>query len=326
VKFLSSSKSRGPAENRLRRTGVLFCAALVLCASMITDADARRLGGGRSIGRQSGMVQQHQAAPMAPSQTYQQRSAQPAPAAPVPAGPQRSRWLGPLAGIAAGLGIGALLSHFGMGGAFAGMFGNLLLIVAVAFIGMWLIRKFAGRRETVGSGGLRRDGREPGFATPTGWPGAGREQAQPVYDAPRGTPGAALEAVEPRVSTWVPAGFDTDTFLRHAKVNFVRLQAAWDAGDINDIREFTTNEMYAELKTDLSERSASTNRTDVVKLDATLLGIEDKPGENVASVRFEGLVRENEGAAAEPFVEVWNLVRSKQGNSGWLLAGVQQLG
>ena len=123
----------------------------------------------------------------------------------------------------------------------------------------------------------------------------------------------------------VPAGFDTDAFLRNAKVYFVRLQDAWDRGNVNDIREFTTPEMFAEVKLDVDARGSAPNRTDVVQLNADLLGVEDRPNEYLASVRFHGLIRESEGAAAEPFVEVWNLSKQKVGNEGWLLAGIQQV-
>ncbi len=121
----------------------------------------------------------------------------------------------------------------------------------------------------------------------------------------------------------MPANFDTEAFLRNAKVYFVRLQAAWDVGNMDDIREFTTPEMFAEVKVDLASRGTGTNQTDVVQLNADLLGVEDRGNEYLASVRFSGLIRETAGVAAEPFVEVWNL--SKRTGEGWLLAGIQQV-
>jgi len=123
----------------------------------------------------------------------------------------------------------------------------------------------------------------------------------------------------------VPAGFDTEAFVRNAKVYFVRLQDAWDRGNSNDIREFTTPEMFAEVKLDIDARGTQPNRTDVVQLNADILGVEDRGTESLASVRFHGLIRETEGAAAEPFIEIWNLSKQKYGNEGWLLAGIQQV-
>jgi predicted lipid-binding transport protein (Tim44 family) len=123
----------------------------------------------------------------------------------------------------------------------------------------------------------------------------------------------------------VPADFDTEAFLRNAKVHYVRLQAAWDAGNLEDIREFTTPEMFAEIKMDLADRGASPNKTDVVSVEAELLGIETQATDYLASVRFSGMIREESNAPAQPFAEVWNLSKPTQGAGGWVLAGIQQL-
>ncbi|WP_143137748.1 Tim44 domain-containing protein, partial [Burkholderia ubonensis] len=144
-------------------------------------------------------------------------------------------------------------------------------------------------------------------------------EAQGVFGG--GTAGAAAGAAAAPLQ--VPAGFDTEAFLRSAKVYFVRLQAAWDQGNLADIREFTTPEMFAEIKIDLDSRGNEANQTDVVQLDAELVAIEDRGIEQSASVRFHGLIREAANAPAAPFDEVWNLAKS--GSQGWLLAGIQQL-
>jgi predicted lipid-binding transport protein (Tim44 family) len=300
---------------------------LIMAGSLASlDAEARRMGGGRSIGRQSNSVTQ-QSAPSQPSQGNQatQQRAQPAPApAPTPAAqPNRSRWLGPIAGLAAGLGIAALLSHFGLGGAFAGAMANIIVIAIIAMIGIWLIRRFMGRK---------RDTAQPAYAgsSPSLNSGGTGYSQEPRYNAP--PTGSYLEPQGNPLSTptinavpVVPAGFDSEAFLRNAKVYFVRLQAAWDVGNMDDIREFTTPEMFAEVKVDLSSRGAETNQTDVVQLNAELLGVEERANEYFASVRFSGLIREAPGAAAEPFVEVWNLSKANRAGEGWLLAGIQQV-
>ncbi|WP_013587099.1 Tim44 domain-containing protein [Paraburkholderia phenoliruptrix] len=311
----------------VRRIGLIAMVGLIVAGSVASlDAEARRMGGGRSIGRQSNTVQQ-QAAPSQPAPTNpaMQQRAQPAPApAPAPAAqPNRSRWLGPIAGLAAGLGIAALLSHFGLGGAFAGAMANVIVIAVLAMIGIWLVRRFMGRK---------RDASQPAYAghSPSLNSGAAGYTQEPRYTAP--PTGSYLEPqgnplTTPSVNATpsVPAGFDSDAFLRNAKVYFVRLQAAWDVGNIDDIREFTTPEMFAEVRVDLASRGAEKNQTDVVQLNADLLGVEERANEYFASVRFSGLIREAPGAAAEPFVEVWNLSKANRPGEGWLLAGIQQV-
>ncbi|MBR8329814.1 Tim44 domain-containing protein, partial [Burkholderia cenocepacia] len=257
------------------------------------------------------------------------------PAAPTPAAqPNRSRWLGPIAGLAAGLGIAALLSHFGLGGAFASMMANVIVIALLAMVGIWLIRKFMNRRRpqepaySVGGAASSSGGysQSPSFQqgnTGSNYAGSGSSyanEAQGVFGGGAAAAGAAAAAAAP---LQVPAGFDTEAFLRSAKVYFVRLQAAWDQGNLADIREFTTPEMFAEIKIDLDSRGNDANQTDVVQLDAELVAIEDRGIEQSASVRFHGLIREAANTSAAPFDEVWNL--SKSGSQGWLLAGIQQI-
>jgi predicted lipid-binding transport protein (Tim44 family) len=311
----------------VRRIGLIAMVGLIVAGSVASlDAEARRMGGGRSIGRQSNTVQQqHQATPSQPSQNNQamQQRAQPAPApAPAPQ-PNRSRWLGPIAGLAAGLGIAALLSHFGLGGAFAGAMANIIVIAILAMIGIWLVRRFLGRK---------RDTSQPAYAgqSPSLNSGATGYTQEPRYSAPPSgsylePQGNPLTTPSVNATPSVPAGFDSEAFLRNAKVYFVRLQAAWDVGNVEDIREFTTPEMFAEVRVDLASRGAGTNQTDVVQLNADLLGVEERANESFASVRFSGLIREAPGAAAEPFAEVWNLSKANRAGEGWLLAGIQQL-
>ncbi|NIF45872.1 Tim44 domain-containing protein, partial [Burkholderia sp. Tr-862] len=258
------------------------------------------------------------------------------PAAPAPAAqPNRSRWLGPIAGLAAGLGIAALLSHFGLGGAFASMMANVIVIALLAMVGIWLVRRFMNRRRSqepaysVG-GSASSSGsysQSPSFqqgSTGNNYAGSGSSyanEAQGVFGGGAAAAGAAGAMAAAPLQ--VPAGFDTEAFLRSAKVYFVRLQAAWDQGNLADIREFTTPEMFAEIKIDLDSRGNDANQTDVVQLDAELVAIEDRGIEQSASVRFHGLIRESANAPAAPLDEVWNL--SKSGSQGWLLAGIQQI-
>ncbi|MDT6962501.1 MULTISPECIES: Tim44-like domain-containing protein [unclassified Cupriavidus] len=321
---------------------VSLMATLALGAAL--DANAKRLGGSRSVGKQSSTVtQQRQATPPQQTAPAQQPAQQAAPATAGAAGtaaaaaPKRN-WGGMLGGLAAGLGLGYLLSHFGLGGAAASFLANAILIAIIAMIAFWLIRKFRGgaaRSRTPAYAGM---GNSQGNNSPFGGMERNTEptlrQAEPVqpaagYGGAAANPvmgGAAAGAAAATVQQpWgVPADFDTEAFLRNAKVHYVRLQAAWDAGNLDDIREFTTPEMFAEIKMDLSDRGVAVNKTDVVTLEAQLLGIESTPSQHVASVRFSGMIRETAGEPAQPFGEVWNLAKSASGDGGWLLAGIQQ--
>ncbi|SOE54569.1 Predicted lipid-binding transport protein, Tim44 family [Burkholderia sp. D7] len=328
-------QTRGFLKSLFRKAGVVALAGVIMTGALIAeDAEARRMGGGRSIGRQSTTAaQQNQATPpsqsMQPSQAANAQRAAPA-AAPAAAAaqPARNRWMGPLAGLAAGLGIAALLSHFGLGGAFAGAMANMIMIALIVMAAVMVFRFIMNRRKNANTPAYAGAGSPFGGSARTGL-----NPQEPSYvplSAPGGygPSGAALSSANtadaaPQIE--VPAGFDTEAFVRNAKVYFVRLQDAWDRGNSNDIREFTTPEMFAEVKLDIDGRGTQPNRTDVVQLNADILGVEERGTESLASVRFHGLIRETEGAAAEPFIEIWNLSKQKYGNEGWLLAGIQQV-
>lgn len=262
------------------------------------DAEARRIGGGKSSGMQRNVTPQ---SPTAPTQNaVPAKQAQPA-AAPQPSG--ASRWLGPIAGLAAGIGLAALFSHLGMGEGFASIVMMLLIGLAVFFVIRLLFRRRAPESQ------------------PLQYAGAGTGNAPAPMHFEATAAGAAL----PSVAGSIPAGFDVDGFLRQAKLNFVRLQAANDAKNIEDVRNFTTPEMFAEIRLEMQERGDAKQQTDVVTLNAELLDVAEENRQYVASVRFHGAIRETEGAAPEAFDEVWHLTKPVDGSRGWAVAGIQQV-
>lgn len=295
----------------------LFLALLVAVSAMsvaVSNVEAKRLGGGTSIGKQSQSVNR---AP-APSNNQATNAAKPAPAATPGAIPPKpaSPWKGILGGALAGLGIAALMSHFGLGGAMGSMIGTILMFAVLAMVVMFLLRMFRGKSSNAqpAFAGAYSGGTTPEIGS----------RLEPVSAAPMALQGAAPAAAAN--AAWdVPADFDVPGFVRNAKTYFIRLQAAWDKADIDDIREFSTPEMFAELRLQVHERGASANHTDVVSLDAELMGIETVGKDYLASVRFSGMIKEAQNAPAEPFTEVWNLVKPTSGQGGWLLAGIQQL-
>ncbi len=300
-------------------------AVLVALGMVVQDVEAARMGGGRSFGRQSPNVTRQQSAPpsrdaatqAAPAQQAGQRQASSPPAQPQPTG---NRWLGPIAGIAAGLGLAALLSHFGLGAALAEALGSVIVVALLALAAVWIWRMLRG----AGARSALQRNAEPAYGSAGGGVGktpviAHDSASEPVR------PGSVASLSATEVPWGVPAGFDTPAFIRSAKVNFIRLQEAWDAKNLADIREFTTPEVFAELRMQIDESKGAANHTDVVALDADLLGIEESPTDYLASVKFTGTIRESDQAGGEPVEEVWNLVKPKNGRSGWLLAGIQQI-
>jgi len=133
-------------------------------------------------------------------------------------------------------------------------------------------------------------------------------------------------AAQAPLAATLPPGVDLAEFLRVARQSFVRLQAAWDAGDLDTLSQMTTAKLLQDLREQLGGRGNATNRTDVLTLQAQLLAFEELRDAWFASVEFTGMIRESSDAGAAPFRELWLLARPKQADDGWRLAGVQALG
>lgn len=305
-----------------------FLVTLVTVISLLSlampDAEARRMGGSRSIGKQSSNVTRQQA-PAQPAGVNQAKPGAPAAGSPAAAAKPASPWKGMLGGALLGLGLGALLSSLGLGAGISNIISILLMAgigIALVMLLMRLFRQKSGPASTM----------QASYAGPTDYT-ATPEIGSRIADADRNTnneqqnfgssSGGFATSSD---ATWsIPAGFDVAQFERTAQTYFIRLQAAWDKADINDIREFTTPEMYAEVKLQIQERGAAPSVTDVITIHAKLLGIETQESNYLASVKFVGTMKEEVDAPTISFEEIWNLSKPVTGQGGWLLAGIQQV-
>ena len=287
----------------MRKLLLGFAIGLLGVAIALPDAEARRLGGGRSIGTQRSVTQTKPVAPPARDATAA-RNATASQGAAVKA-PARASWMPVLGGLTAGGLLGAL---FG-GNA---LFGFLMVVLAVAIV--VFVARLVMRTRSEG----------PAVAQ---FAGLGRETvAAPPPSQLAEANDAAPVAQGPQAPQGLPDGFDLQGFLRTAKLNFVRLQIANDLGKLDEIREFSTAEMYAILSKDVAARGGAAQQTDVVSLNAELAELVSEGETHRASVRFSGKVRETPASAPTGFAELWHLVKPADGSTGWLLAGIQQAG
>lgn len=288
----------------MKRFWIVLTFILASFSLFAANAEAKRFGGGGSIGKQR---------TMSPQQTQQAPAAAPAPAAPNAAPAQAApnpaaaaqpgnKWLGPLAGLAIGAGLGALFASGGLGGAMGGILMALLMGVVV----MFLIAK------------LRKPQAQPAMQ----YAGSGAPYT-PHVEPVQAPAGSGVAGVVPQGN--IPAGFPLEAFMRSAKTTFIRLQAANDRKDLDDIREYTTPEMYAEISMQLQERGDAPQKTDVLAVNTTLLEVVNEGDYAIASVRMSGQLRENNGEP-ENFDEVWHVQKNlRDEKSVWLLSGIQQI-
>lgn len=310
-----------------------FSAILVVAMFALTleTADAARFGGGRSFGGKSSMSKPFtNPVPSTSSPTMRQQTTsqavQPGAAA---AG---SRGLfggmgGMLGGLLAGGLIGSLLFGGGMGGGMGGML-DLLLLAGLLYLGF----KFFARRRAAASASANAAGTsqtpyntayqstpppgQGGFDWASLGGGAGAQDAQQPSDQAVENSGFGVQ---------VPAGFDQEEFLQGAKAAYARLNAAWDKRDINDIANFSTPAMLDQLREQM-EQDPEPTQTEIMLVNASLVEVQTVDKEQMASVYFNVLLREDPKQSAPTEIrEVWHFVRPASGSGNWKLDGIQQV-
>ncbi|MEO8992529.1 MAG: Tim44-like domain-containing protein, partial [Nitrosospira sp.] len=293
-------------ETIMKKILTLLTLAILSFGLAAFDAEARRFGGGKSIGKQRQAV-----SPQTPP-----KSAQAAPAASAPAA-AGNRWMGPLAGLAAG----GLLAALFMGGAFEGInMMDVLMLAALMAAVFFVVRMLRKPRQEHSARPMQYSGLGAG-------PGSSGTAAATEHTTAPGESKAApaqAQAVTSKIAN-IPADFQVEPFLRNAKTSFIRLQAANDARDLGDIREYTTPEMFAEISMQISERGDEPQRTEVMGINAELLEVVTENDTAIASVQFNGQLQESSNQP-EAFNEIWHVQKNiKDPESVWLLAGIQQV-
>jgi len=310
--------------------------AVVAATSVPTVAEAKRFGGGGSSGLQRSMPARTapNAPPPKPATPAQAQQAAPANAAagaaPAAAAAKRS-WMGPIAGLAAGLGIAALMSHLGLGEAFGNFLMLALLAVAAIFLVRLVMRRMSGAAPAGGPALASAGGpsaspwQAPATSERRGLDASSTSANAPREDEPAAAAPAAEEADAPApAKAFVPAAFDSEGFSRIAKMIFIRMQTANDSADLDDLRRFTTPEMFAAARLEIQERGPAAQHTDVVRIDADVLDVANEDDRQVVSVRFHGQVVEASGAAPVDFDEIWHLVKPHDDSRSWAIAGIEQ--
>jgi predicted lipid-binding transport protein (Tim44 family) len=257
-------------------------------------ADARRLGGGGSFGSRPSYSKSYQK-PSAPASSPTQQAAP-------GASPMGGR--GMFGGMLGGMLMGGLLGSLFFGGGFSGIsFIDILLIGG----GLFLLMRF-----------LRS--RQPATQT-AGGPSQAHDLNRDAWSNLR-----AAQHQTASVTPDYPAGFDAKDFLQGAKAAYTRLQAAWDARDLDDLKQFTSADVFAEIENQAAS-DPNPGRTEILLLEASLLEVKTLGNQTIATVLFDTMLREDSASApAEQVREAWHFSRYETGGgSHWVVEGIQQL-
>ena len=324
----------------LKAVAIISITSTILLSGTVVEA--KKLGGGSSLGRQSNTVTNNQGA-LPPKPAAAPVNAAPKPTTPTPATPQvpaPSRFGGMggiLGGIAAGIGLSYLFSHLGMGAEMGSMLSSFIMVLAVALIGMWLFRKLMSRNASspalsTGIPGMNFQQSDASINAGNSFPASKTSNASPLQTMPSSNqipliPEPAHNNLPPSVqANLTPNSFaDKENFLENAKKIFLQLQEASDQQNIDVLKEYTSPELFNHLRKDMLSRTTAISFTQVLTLAADLLAVEEENHEYLASVRFSGSLREEVNGPVEEFAEVWNWSKPMDSSSGWILCGIQQL-
>jgi predicted lipid-binding transport protein (Tim44 family) len=320
----------------------LVISLLALAMLTCNVAYAKKMGGGKSMGKQSSTVTNNQnSLPPKPDATPVGQNASSAakpnaaPAnTPAPAQPSRFGGMGGiLGGVAAGIGLRYLFSHMGMGGmgdGLASMLSGILMIAVVGFLVMFLIRRFGSKSNMAYApatpGIFNNANVEPNLNR--GWNSTSPSINQEPHFKSSNLATPVLESVGhgSNQSDISPSNMsDKESFLQNAKALFIQLQEASDQQNLEKLKEYTTPELFELLRQDMLSRVSAYSFTQVLTLAADLIAVEEDGKEYLASTRFSGSLREEKVGPISEFQEVWNWVKPIQGNTGWLLCGIQQI-
>lgn len=315
----------------MKKVLAIFCLCLTLAATSFDAEAAKRIGGGNSFGRTAPTFSQKApapaAAPKAPQQNSaaQQRPQQTTPAAAPAAKPSMMRSI--LTGMAAALGISALLSLLGIDSAgIASLLSGVLIALAVFFLVRLALGFMAQKRAGAQASGVAAAAQpmpsEPKREAPAAYAAQPGARAGSVMDQFAGNGAQAQAAADGSVADITPADFDREGFLKVALDNYRKLQKAWDTGNVIEISDFTTQDIFVAITHQLRERGHEVYHSEILELKNELLGIAEEGGVYLAAVEFKGSIQI--GDEIEVLDEVWTLEKPVEGEGGWLLAGIKQ--
>lgn len=306
------------------------CLSAVLVLAMLAfacgEADAARIGGGRSFGGRPSMSQPYtKPLPSSPSSSFGQQQNRQSQQMATPSAPGRGLF-GGMGGIFGGLLAGSLLGSLLSGGGFHG--GGFFDIIVFGLL-LFFVFKFIGRRRTAMQGaGQPNTGHFDASRNPE------QDPVQQRTDASRQggfdwnaltTPSSAGQTLYQDEPVRKPAGFDQEEFLRGAKAAYVRLNKSWDKRDLDDIAQFATTAFMDELRQQAIEDKEPGN-TEIMLVNASLVSVDTVGDEEIAQVYFNALLREDPSQEKPIDVrEIWHFTRPASGSGNWKVDGIQQV-
>lgn len=301
--------------NKIIRVFAMVLALSVFSTfAMPDDADARRFGGGRSIGRTTTV---RPSAPAGVTSNQQQFRQQQNSAMTNNAGAAAINRRGMFGGLFGGLLAGTLLGSLLFGGGFGGVgIFDILILGLLIYFGV----KFFKNRQQKNNNNQYYAQQSPFENTYTNQ----NQTAGQANNAASAWDNLRSDRSQ-QTNTYSGAGtFNTEEFLAGAKKLYVRMQESWDLRDIDDIKQFTSPIMHKDIEEQFKE-DPNPSKTEIILINASVLEVKQEGDYEQAAVLFDVLLKEAESAENEQVKEIWNFSRSKAKAGTWILDGIQTI-
>lgn len=284
--------------------------------AMPDDADARRFGGGRSIGRTTTVRPSAPAGVTTNQQRFnQQQNAAMSNNAGAAAINRRGMFGGLFGGLLAGTLLGSLLS----GGGFAG--GGLLDFIILGLLIYFGLKFFRNRQQN----NNQSSSRSSSFRNEYSSQDINQNQMQNQASNAASAWDNLRSERSQQASTSSAAGtFNTEEFLDGAKKLYVRMQESWDLRDIEDIKQFTSPIMHKDIEEQFKE-DPTPSKTQIILINPSVLEVKQEGDYEQVAVLFDVLLKEAESPENEQVKEIWNFSRNKAKKGTWVLDGIQTI-
>jgi predicted lipid-binding transport protein (Tim44 family) len=281
---------------------ILMMLSILVCMVYFCQgtADARRMGGGRSFGSKPKYQRSAPAPvqnPASPGMSQNQAVGQRPQASP-------SFFGGRFGGMVGGLLMGGLIGSLLFGGG-QGVGGPGLLDILFIGGGVFLLFRFLRSRKMATQSQAHPGPMMFESGSTQGWQNMG----------------VPVEAMQPSL----PSGFNEEEFLNGARAMYIRLQESWDKRDIEDIRLFTSPEVFAEIQSQAKD-DPRPSKTELLLINLRLIEVRELEGQTIATVLFDVMMREDQDRVSNQVRELWHFSRdSARPDSFWTLEGIQQV-
>lgn len=280
--------------------------AFFLMFAMVSEADAKRFGGG-------GFGKSHKTSPFASQK-----------AAPAPKGQQQASQKkgGMMGGLMGGLLAGGIFAALLGSGAFEDIqIMDMIIMAALAFLAFKLFKGFMGSgarsRQQPAAAGL---GANPSQRSSVEMPRDANADTTTVQEAPATQ---ATEFNQDEVPFNLPEGFDQQGFIEGSLNHYRTVQESWNKGELETVEEYVSPELFTALS-EQRNKLVDPPQTEVLDLTAEIVRADQAGDSAEISILFRGVCKDVLENSQDGIYDIWHLQRDlSTENADWVIVGIE---